>query len=137
MLTCADTIIGAASVLYLGILVLSIVSIVVSTIACGLRKTFIENSAGIIWWISINEILLISTYLMFVDRDILLRWLCGNLPWCEDIKRFCCNKISLPCVNCNNVLTSLAEATKIVIAFITLGMFSGLIIFLNNGTDKG
>ena len=82
MLTCTDTLIGAVSVLYLGFLVLSIVSMVVSTIAAGLTNRFVENSAGIIWWISINEMLLVSTYLMFVDRDILLRWICGNLPWC-------------------------------------------------------
>jgi len=91
MLSCADTIIGMVSVLYLGFLVLSIVSIIVSTIAAGLTNRFIIHSTGIIWWISINEILLVTVYLMFVDRDILLRWICGNLPWCHDIKRFCCN----------------------------------------------
>jgi hypothetical protein len=74
--------IGAVSVLYLGLLVLSIVSMVVSTIAAGMTNRFVENSSGIIWWISINEILLVTTYLMYVDRDILLRWICGNLPWC-------------------------------------------------------
>jgi hypothetical protein len=137
MLTCTDTLIGAVSVLYLGFLVLSIVSMVVSTIAAGLTSRFVENSAGIIWWISINEMLLVTTYLMFVDRDILLRWICGNLPWCADIKRFCCDKISLPCVNYNNLITSLAEATKVALALFTLGMVGGLIIFLNNGVSKG
>lgn len=137
MLTCSDTIIGAISVLYLGFLVLSIVSMVVSTIAAGMTDRFTENSSGIIWWISFNEILLVTTYLMFVDRDILLRWICGNLPWCQDIKRFCCHKLSLPCVNYNNLITSLAEATKVALAFVTLLMLGGLIIFLNNGVDKG
>ena len=91
MLTCADTIIGAVSVLYLGFLILSIVSIIVSTIAAGMSNRFKVNSTGIICWISIDEILLVTVYLMFVDRDILLRWICGNLPWCQDIKRFCCD----------------------------------------------
>jgi len=137
MLSCADTIIGTVSVLYLGFLVLSVVSAITSTIAAGRGNWFTVDSSGIIWWISINEILLVTAYLMFVDRDILLRWICLNLPWCEDIKRFCCNYISRPCVNYNNCITSLAEASKVAFAFVTLGMFIGLIAFLNNGTDKG
>lgn len=137
MLSCSDIIIGTISILYLGQLILTIVSIICVYARCLVLSSATFDAPLIYIWLPINEILLVTVYLMFVQQELLLKWICGNLPNCADIKRFCCDNLFYLPNLCNDFVAETKLCTKVIAATLTGASFIGLILFLDHGISKG